>query len=458
MNKLNFFGIGSCCIFLAVLFSFILLTANAQAATYMSIKPGKEMCTTIIFGEHGRGEYTLTAFEPASGGWIDNHFTSFIAGPENIIFVPICFSAVGRRTSENANIRVVVSTPTSGNVTYDYGICVANYEDVDVIEGKAASGNACDAMAGHTDIFTASLAQPEMYANPGESVSYTLMLDSSLPLELSISRGAEEMRILASKTSVEAGGGQQSVTIQLTAPNTPGDYAFSVVISVQGCSIADCRREVKGILHVKAQQQRPQAGFYVWLTPQVSSTIGQTDKEYNVQVQNYDEGQEVTVTVNLDDGLESNFAPYTTFLEKGDSKRITFTVKPATAERRTYKIEATATGVGGVSMKSDPAWLTVDEMVADADKLGKAAFIAAYDETGGAGLTELEELKSGTEPVTPGNNGTPGNDGTSPPAGTNVLLYIVIGVVAAVALILVFIIYKRTTSGEEGLTWDRLGI
>jgi hypothetical protein len=60
--------------------------------------------------------------------------------------------------------------------------------------------------------------------------------------------------------------------------------------------------------------------------------------------------------------------------------------------------------------------------------------------------------------VTPGNNGTPGNDGTTPPAGTNVLLYIVIGVVAAVALILVFIIYKRTTSGEEGLTWDRLGI
>ena len=310
---------------LGILLAFT-LAADAQAATYVSLRPDRELCTSIVFGEHGRGEYTLTS-PSSSGEWVDNHFTSFMAGPENIIFVPVCFSSRGRKVSDSAMVSFVLSTPSQGNITYDFGVCVANYEDIDVTDG-AASSSPCGAMAAHTDIISASLEQPDMYASPGQTVVFTLAADSSLPLTLTVSKESGEMRIAASASTIEAGAGLKTVGLQVTAPASAGDYPFSVIVAAQGCSIDDCTRTVRGVLHVRQVQQQPQAGFFVWLSPETKSVMGQASTMYMLKFQNYGEGQQFTASVDADEGLETDFSPYSSFVAKGDSKSVPFTVRP----------------------------------------------------------------------------------------------------------------------------------
>jgi hypothetical protein len=428
------------------------MSVGVQAVTYFSVKPGKELCTNIVFGQDGRGEYTLVAEESGIGGdWIDNHFTSFIAGPDNIISVPICFSARGRSIGDQTNVHVTVSTPDYGNVTYDYGVCVSKYEDVDVFEGEA-SGDACDAMAGHTDIFSAALSQPEKYADPGDVVTYTLVLDSSLPLVLDIAKGTATMSITASKTSVEAGARQQQVSMRVVAPNAPGDYDFIITISVEGCNIEDCQKSVRGVLHVRQVAEQPQAGFYVWLTPETKSIMGQQTTMYILRFQNYGDGQELTASVTAEAGLETDFSPYSVFLAKGESRSVTFTARPTTEERKTYKMTAVVTGADGTKREA-AAWLTIDEMVADASKLGQNDFISDYDEEDGASLQDWEELRSVTGAM-------PARDGAGPgpaPDEPNMLLWVVTGVVVVIIAVLVLIIYKRMHVEGE-LSWENLGI
>ncbi|MBN2330818.1 MAG: hypothetical protein JXC85_03310 [Candidatus Aenigmarchaeota archaeon] len=446
-------GIRALTILLALIISISMSAGNAAAATYFSMKPDNELCTTILFGQNGRGEYTLYAQEPPAGGeWIDNHFTSFVAGPENLVVVPLCFSAKGRKLGDQANIHVTVDTP-EGNVSYDYGICVGKYDDVDVLDGSAG-GNACDAMAGHTDIFSASFVQPDQYADPGEAVSFMLLLDSSLPLTLEIAKGTQEMSIVASKSSVAAGGGQQEVELKVVAPGTVGDYDFIVVVSAQGCEISDCQRAVRGVLHVRQASDAPQSGFFAWLTPETKSIMGQQTTMYVLKFQNYGEGQELSASVALEYGLESDFSPYSVFLAKGESRSITFTVRPTTADINTYKLTAVVTGADGGKRSAD-AWLTVDEMVADADKLDQDGFIADYEASGGASLEDWEELRSVTGAV-PGSDGrTPG--ATTAPAETNYVLWIVTAVVIVIIAVLILFIYKRmSVEGEGG--WESLGI
>jgi len=173
-----------------------------------------------------------------------------------------------------------------------------------------------------------------------------------------------------------------------------------------------------------------------------------------MKVQNYGDGQEVTALVGVDDGLETDFAPYTTFIEKGQSKSIPFNVRPESAERTTYKINAVVKGKDETK-RSATAWLTVDEMVADADKLGQDDFINEYDRNG-ATLEDWEELRS----VTGGVTYTDDDLGGEEPPGIDYTLYIIIAVVAVVAAVLILFLYRKSSAqgGNGSPSWDDLGL
>ncbi|MCD6496273.1 MAG: hypothetical protein J7K54_03310 [Candidatus Aenigmarchaeota archaeon] len=436
--------------------AFLGLVHDTQAATYYSIQPAKEVCTSILFGQDGGGEYTLQASDPgeAEGNpWIDNHFTSFVAGPDNIVSVPVCFSAVSRALGDEGNIHITVSTPR-GNISYDYGVCVAQYSDVDITEG-AATGSPCDVMGGHTDLFSASFTQPEMYARPGESAVFNLILDSSTDMTVSIAKASGDVQMRASETYAQLGGGQQEIQVEVNAPSAAGDYPFSVSVNAEGCSIDDCSRTVDGILHVADASATPKAGFFIWLSPKTKSITGQQSTQFVARVQNYGEGQEVTVMVTADEGLDTDFSPYTVFIEKGQSKSIPFNVRPSENAKASYKITAVAQGKDGTK-RSAKSWLTVDEMVADADKLGQDDFIKKYNENGGASLEDWEELESLTGNVI--DNSDIVFD--EPPPGPGLWVYIIAAVIVAAIAIGGFIFYRKyqQTSSEQGPTWEDLGV
>ncbi len=441
---------------IAVFLVLMLFIPSANAATYYSIRPGDEVCTSIIFGLNGGGEYTLVADYPEEGRgdpWIDNHFTSLIAGPNNIISVPMCFSAIDRSLSDEQNIKAVVTTP-KGNVTYYYGICVAKYGDVDITDGPA-TGSPCEVMGENTDIFSAGLLQPEMYAQPGSTATFTLVLDASTPLSVNIAKYSGDLSIMASESSLSLGPEQQEVQIKVNAPSAQGDYPFTLRVSVEDCSISDCTRDVKGVLRVATASDTPQSSLFIWLTPETKSVTGQQGTQFMIRVQNYGEGQEVTVITATDEGLETNFEPYSIFLKKGESKSIPLSVRPATDERRSYEVTAIIEGADGTK-RSAKSWLTVDEMVADASKMGQEGFIDDYDSEGGATVEDWEELESATGNVIYDDDGFTYDDESEAPDYT---IYIIIAVVAVVAAVSILLVYRKMQVREEsGTTWEDLGL
>jgi hypothetical protein len=365
-----------------LILSLLALTQHASAATYFSMVPGDERCTVIYFGNNGRGEYTMTVTDPGEAGdnpWVDNHFTSLTARLENIITVPLCFSTIGRRVGESALITASVEGP-NGIQRYEYGICVASAEQVNEI---AAGGNSpCEDIGKHTDIFTASLDEPEMYAKAGDEVTFTLSIDSTVTATVSVARSSGSLDISASSGSVAVGGGVKEVTLYVTAPEKAGDYPFSVMVSAAGCKIDDCRRQVSGKLHVTETGKDPQASFYLFLTPGTKSVNGVTAADFTLKVKNYGAGQKITISAAVDDGLQTDFEPYTAFIESGGEKKAQLTVLPKNDDQKSYKITASATGEDGLK-RSQEAWLTVNEMLSDAAQLGNDGFAQLSDSKDG---------------------------------------------------------------------------
>ncbi len=422
----------------------------ADAATYYSMTPGDEVCTSIQFGNNGRGEYTLHVSDPdedTENPWVDVHFTSLLARPDNIVIVPLCFNAIGRTIGESATLVATVAGP-DGTENYEYGICVGRQQDVDMT--GTLEDDPCLEMGLHTDIFSAALTEPELYVDPGEEATYTLVLDSSVPATLNIAKASGAMTITASESAVEAGDAMKEVELSMAAPDTPGEYDFSVMVSAEGCDIDDCRREVFGKLIVNDPQEPDgeEASFYLWLTPKTKSVIGKTATTFILKVRNYGIGQQITITASTEEGLDTNFEPYTVFINEGGEKTVTLTVLPQTDDKRSYKINAAAVGEDG-SKRSDEGWLTIDEMVADAEILGEEDFIDEYEQNEGSTLEDWAELDSGTNYNTDDNGDI---DGDSVSGGTEpnmLLMAAVIGIVIAV-LIVVFLVYKKMQSGASG--------
>ncbi len=438
---------------LAIMAVTLLVAADAaMAASYYSFPPGKEVCTSIQFGNDGGGEYTLMANDPGypDEPWIDNHYTSFVSGPNNIISVPLCFSSIGRSLSETTNIQVIVETPT-GNVTHSYGICVDSFWDTDVISGEA-TGNACDIMGAHTDLFSAAFLQPTQYASPGASVEYSLILDSDTPMTISISKGAGTVQLSSSAGSVDIDGSEETVKISMTAPQAEGTYDFSVVASVNGCSADDCVRTIEGTLVVADPTNTPQAGFYATLSPETKSILDQGITSFTVSVRNFGNGQTITVLVSADEGIETDFSGYTSFIETGETKNIKFNVRPITDEKKTYEIKATVKGADQ-TQRTTSAWLTVDELTGDASKLGAEDLMDDINNDGVVTLEEWDSLQSMTGNVIR-DDAIPGD---STPEGTNWLLYMGIIIIVAAAVAAGYFFYTKKQKGGSGPTWESIG-
>jgi hypothetical protein len=440
---------------MAIVFAAVMLSAlsvQAQAATYFSMLPGDEKCTQIYLGDNGRGEYTMTVTDPGEAEekpWVDIHFTSLLARPENRITVPICFSTIGRRVGESAVITADIDGPDS-DFTKEYGICVSNDEDVDFIEGSPT--NPCQEMAEHTDVFSASFNQPEQYAEPGEDVLFTLTLDSSVAATVDIGRSSGDMDISASQTTAELGSGPQEIELWLTAPSSAGDYPFSVLVEAQDCSLDDCRREVTGIIHVTETGKDPEGRFFLWLTGP-ESINGVENADYVIEVRNYGPGQKITIAASAGEGLTTDFAPYTAYIETDASKKIPLTVVPTTDESKSYKIKASATGEDGERVSAE-AWLTVNEMVSDAKKLGDESLGEKYSREGTVTLEDLKQVKSTSSSPDTGDDF---DDLNPTPEGPDMTFYMMIAAVVAIIAVLGFFLYKRmgSSNGQAG-GWNQL--
>ncbi len=441
-----------------VIFSLVLLSGVADAATYYAIPPNEEVCTSVKFGNDGRGEYTLTVDEPGSGdsAWADNHYTSYLANENNIVSVPICFSSIGRSIGDEAIIRATLITPT-GKTDFEYGICVSSYGDIDITKG-AVDENVCEAMGEYTDIFSASFTEPRKTAVPGADVSFDLVIDSHTEMALKITKSSGDLAISASAGEVALGEEPAEVSIGMKAPSAEGEHPFSVMVYADGCTIDDCRREVDGVLVVQDATEQPQAGFMLWLTPESKSVVRDRTTQLSLLARNYGDGQEITFSIVVEDGLETGFVPYTKFIAKGGSEQVPVYLRVTAEDGERFGVTAIARGKDGTE-RSSKSWLIVDEMKSDAALMGSDDFVDDYGDTD-VTLDEWEGLKSSSSGASSSDFNPSGFESPSQPAQLpDYLIYIVIIAVVAVVAIVGFMFYKKSqVQSDQGLTWKDLGL
>ncbi len=349
-----------------IVLSVIAQTAAAQEVTYLSMSPDTEFCISVIFGDNGRGEYTLTVDDPdyPRGKWVDTHRTSFTSGPTNPVITPVCFTTKDRRVRDEAMLHFTLETP-EGVMRYDYGVCVSRHEDIDVIE---SSEDPCSAASSHTDIFNIDLLESEIYSVPGERVTFTLLVSSEFDMVVLLDKDSgPQMNITSTTIDMPA---DQSVDIVMDSPQKPGDYVFTVVARAETCDYPSCQKKVSGILHVSQVQETGLEGFRLELSPSNKNVVGMQSAKFYITVHNFDAEQYFSVNLQLDASLESDFNPVEVRVGKDRSAQIDFTVLPKSDDPKLYMIRALVENENGVK-KSAESFLTIEEPVSDANRLAE---------------------------------------------------------------------------------------
>ena len=335
--------------------------ASAQQNVYIALGAGKTLCDTITFGDLGRGEYTLDIDDPGypDNPWVDIHRASFIAGPANPVTVPICFSTENRKKGDEGRLRISLEAPER-NVSFEYGICVSEFEDAEII---MSSSNPCAATEQHTDIFTMDMLQKELYAKAGGTAATDLVISSDMDISVSLEKeNGPSMNI--EMTTVRLPG-DEMVHIDMDAPSEPGDYPFAITGSVNGCDSPSCTKRVEGTLHVNEER----TGFDINLAPKNRNIIGIRSATYYLTIENFEETGVFSVALDKGDGLDSDMDSMDITIAGGTKRVIGVVVIPVDTTKRLFTLRVTVQDESGKA-KSETAMLTVDEAVSDA---GRAA-------------------------------------------------------------------------------------
>lgn len=422
--------------FTAVLFSFLFLPiASSHQTTYLALNPDETFCKYIEFGGFGRGEYTLTVIDPGypNRPWVDNHRTSYTSSIYNPVSVPICFNTRGRRIGDEALLEFTLDAPDT-TLEFNYGICVSRHEDVDVIESLS---NPCDTTIEHTDLFSMDFVDSDIYTQPGQDATTTLLVYSEFDSVISLDKeSGPSMNI--SRTSVQTPG-EESVVITINAPTELGDYPFSITGSMQGCDLPSCTKTASGTLHISNEALE---GFTISLTPGERNTQGIQYVTYFLVINNHENDQNFSVNLDIEDELTTTFRPQEMQLIRGARKQATFLVTPQTDEHNVYIIRVAVEGdIDGI--KYAEALLTVDEPPSDANRaaeenpqLGNDADVLEdlYDD--GPDLRDVNDFNDRRNALSP-NNGDPAPD--SFPWGIVMIIPIAVAII-----IIVYFIFKRT--------------
>jgi LPXTG-motif cell wall-anchored protein len=410
--------------------------ASAQQTTYLSLRPdGDPYCFYINFGEQGSGDYSLSVADPGypAKPWASIHAASFWASKNNIVIVPVCINAAGRRLRDEAMLSFTVQAPPAKNTTFNYGVCVRRNEDIDSVESDL---NPCAASTTYTDVFSAALTEREITAKPGEDVRYGLAISSEYPMSLLIDKvSGPSMKINATKLYMP---GSKLVDIDMTAPQAAGEYPFSLKVYVEGCTQDFCQKSVDGKLTVSANTSGQ--GFSVSFAPEIESVSGANPKVFRLTVRNLEAQQTFKVQVDVGDGLQSDFREAIETIGKNAARTFVMTVVPKSEDAKLHTITASVEDNDGMK-KTATAALSVSEVAGDLEDDGDPQTIPDADQTGDTNLDRLQKQKAPKKNVTTVEPDQPKTN----PATTWI---IIIAAVAAVG-VAGFFVYKKTKTVSD---------
>jgi len=373
--------------------------ASAQQNLYLALNAGKTFCDTITFGDFGKGEYTLDISDPGypDNPWVDIHRVSFISEPDNPVTVPVCFSTKNRKNGDEGVVHFNLEAPER-NVSFDYGVCVSEFEDADII---VSTSDPCAATEQHTDIFNMDILQQDLYAQTGESVPLDLILSSDMDISISLEKDIGPSMDI-SRTTVEMPG-DEMVHIDIKAPPEPGTYPFVITGKVAGCDSPSCIKSVEGSLHVDEER----SGFDIHFSPRNRNIAGIHSATYYLTIENFEKTGVFSLALEKDDALDSDTSSMEVTIAGNTRRTLGIVVVPKEAKKRLFTLMVSVRDGQGRT-KTATAMLTVNEAVSDVRRAAENGTLSDKDASGfeehynsGSDLSDWKDIngKIGNEEI-----------------------------------------------------------
>lgn len=367
------------CLIAFLVFLTLVSTVSAIQTDTISITmpPDSRECFDILLPDNlgvipaGRYEYNIVVYPDPSNSWLDLSEITIRPDENEAVLLPVCFFSMNQpigNCSEPFELTIRAIGPTQIPEKRITGkACVGANQDVDTDKGSGP------------DIFDMALEKSLLYVKPGAKANYVVMIQSQAGVTVDMEVLSQGQSII-NKTSQFGQERFSNATFMLTAA-TKGEYKFTVVGKVRGCSDKVCTKTLGGTL-VVTDNPPEERGFTVSLFPKNIDVKDRDPVSFKATIENnLGAAKTFTLSLNLPEGLESDFSQDSVDVSDGSKEVVEFTVTPEIgSELFTLSVNASVDG----STKEAVSYMSTDEMLTDvqnqADNVGTTDAEDAMDE------------------------------------------------------------------------------
>jgi len=373
-------------VILVIVATLVIISCDAGAVfydvrdgQYISIKSGGIATVVVDLPmdagmEIGEGfVYYLEMIPDPNATWSDFSYQKFMKVlNNNTASIAINFDTYGKSVGECGSPYILTLIVERGTERVERvwrgGVCVSEWEDVDYIAGDIGgdSQDVMDTLNDHTDIFDMQLEPKIIKATPNEIKSFNLTIGGAEPMdgiEVSVGHGSIVIEPLTTVVSTSEEEPYQTIPFSLQAPETEGEYSFSIEGSTDSCKGSHCKKTVTGSIMV-SEAPEEDTGISLTTFPENidSRNLNPVTIRYTVK-NNLPEIREFEMSVEIEPvGARNTFVEESIEIGSGQTRTKSFIFTPA-EQRKIYKIRITARS--GEEKASFTAVVSTDEMVSD---------------------------------------------------------------------------------------------
>lgn len=444
-------------------FTVILLFAIAPAVSAiplgenMFIALPEESVTCIdIFLPDSMGLYSpgLRDFliESNAAPWGDITEQIVTTDENNTVKVPLCFSSFGRTDGDCSDTYTLsLQVPATGtSKDFQGGVCVSQFPDVDT--GVPLDGNPQELLNKHIDLFDLSFSNPVQIIGDGETAEFTLLVQSHADIVLDL----HATGLIPTTQTISLG--HDDPTESLAFQGTQ-ERPVSVTATIRDCPIS-CTKITSGEIKIGEDDR---TGYAISLFPENLNVKVLEPVTYQLVINNFEEEKEFHVDLVLPLGVQSGFQSQT--VSVSGEHLLSFEVVPESPSSLYF---ITMIVSAGEQSKTTSASLSTNELLTDALREGDVvkqsnpeaadqvddaidSWYQSYkDAPYGSELEEyaaLQEELNGLQGEPPTQEPTPQPLPPPPvqqPVAPDYTLFIIIGVIAAVIVLLAVVALKRS--------------
>ena len=441
-------------IIIAFLIATLFLVAAVKALDnnfYFTIPENSTGCLPVFLpddsGHYKEGNFTISIDTTAA---INIHKINTEASPENQVTVPLCFSTSSMKNNDFANYTLNIISPAT-DMKFSGGFCVAGRKDVDIGEGK----NPCDIINGNSELYSIDFYTRDVFAKSGDNVTVQLFALSNRDLALEITADSG-LIVKPNATSINLKAHRTEVVEFVISGNKLGSLKLNstAIIDRKFCVLPFCKKTAE----LNVVYDTGESGWYLSATPSYFSVNSVVSVPYKISLENYGDDKHVSIGIMPETGLASSIRTISADVKKGERKTIDINITPETLDKKTYRIDFTASADG--IEKKRAAYLSVGELSGDIgaqfegvdstdpqiqllkDRLLQAAVSGDVDD-----YTRLQNLlaASNKSPASQKNQTTLQPSKTSPLP----IEYLVIPVAIIIILVVIYSLRKMSFVEEE---------